>query len=337
MSTKLLVTLGPSSLNETVIKKMDVHDIFVFRINLSHTPYERLEETINEIRKYTKTPICIDSEGSQIRNQYMKGDSVFLQVGEIIKIHFSEIEGDNHNISFTPNFVAQQLKEGDILNIDFHSLQIQITEVHQDHCNAIVLKEGKVGSNKAVDLDRHIYMPALTEKDKKSIELGKKMGISHFALSFANSREDVVDFRKRIGENSYLISKIESRDGLINLDDITENSNAILIDRGDLSRQVPIHKIPFFQRRIVSHVRSTGRNVFVATNLLETMIKSKEPTRAEMNDIVSSVLQGANGLVLAAETAIGKYPVECVEMIRKTIIQCECWTPNTSISELLNN
>ncbi|MBW2599876.1 MAG: hypothetical protein JRC60_07360, partial [Deltaproteobacteria bacterium] len=132
-------------------------------------------------------------------------------------------------------------------------------------------------------------------------------------------------------------SKVESMAGLLNLEEIIDASDAILIDRGDLSRQVPIEKIPFFQRRIVSLARSREKKVFVATNLLESMVKTRQPTRAEVNDVISALDMGANGLVLAAETATGNYPVECVEMISKLINQFENWTPNTSIAELLSN
>ncbi|CAN2040233.1 Pyruvate kinase [Candidatus Magnetomoraceae bacterium gMMP-15] len=335
MAAKLLVTLGPASLREDVIKKIDQYGIFVFRINLSHTSIDKLEETINTIRKYTDTPICLDSEGAQIRNQTVQGGEVYFKEGEEVKIHFEEVEGDSKNISFTPTGIVKQFKIGDIIYIDFNEVSLKIISVNQDGCNAVVITGGKVGSNKAVDLNRDIELPSITSKDYKAVELGKEMGIKHFALSFAGSKADVKNFRSSIGSDSYMISKIESLDGLLNLSDIIENTDAILIDRGDLSRQVPIEKIPFFQRRIVSLARSRGKKVFVATNLLETMVKTRQPTRAEVNDVVSTLNMGASGLVLAAETAIGHYPVECAKIIRKLIQQFERWTPNTSIEELL--
>jgi pyruvate kinase len=335
MKIKLLVTLGPSSLNKLVISRLDQFNIFVFRINLSHTPIDKLEETIKKIRSFSDTPICLDSEGAQIRNQYMKGGTVFFQKDEIVKIHFDEIEGDEHNISFHPDFVAKSLIIGDVINIDFNLLSLKVIEIKDNYCNAIVLNDGMVGSNKATDLNRRIELPSLTEKDLKAIEIGKQNGINHFALSFAGSQQDVELFRSKVGMDKFIISKIESRKGLQNLNGILDVSDAILIDRGDLSRQVPIEKIPFFQRRIVSLARSKGIQAFVATNLLETMTTTKVPSRAEVNDIVSTLITGANGLVLAAETAIGKYPVECAEMIKSLVDEYEKWTPNTSINELM--
>ena len=337
MKIEKLVTLGPKSFNENIIKQIDEYDIFVFRINLSHTAVEDIEETINLIRKHTHTPICLDSEGGQIRNQSMNngGEVIFLK-GDKVKIHFSKVDGDSKNISFTPPNFAKQLEPGDILTIDFNEVKMLIDSKNHDHCMATVINGGKVGSNKAVDLNRSIKLPPITPKDEKAIEIGRKMGIKHFALSFAESKSDIERFRFLVGPESYLISKVESLAGLLNLADITEATDAVLIDRGDLSRQVPIEKIPFFQRRIVSFVRNWGKHVFVATNLLETMVLTRQPSRAEVNDVISTLEMGANGLVLAAETATGDYPVECVAMISKLIDQYQHWTPNTSIKELLS-
>ena len=143
--------------------------------------------------------------------------------------------------------------------------------------------------------------------------------------------------RKIVVEDASIISKIESRRGVINLDEIIDESDEILIDRGDLSREVSLEKIPFMQRRIISMSKSKGVPVYVATNLLESMVNGPGPTRAEIYDVVSTLLMGGNGLVLAAETAIGERPVEAVRMIRKLINQFNKWTPNTSIHELLEN
>ena len=336
MNTKILVTLGPSSLNKEVLTRIDRCGIFVFRINLSHTSIAKLADIINWIQLHTDTPICLDSEGAQIRNQCMANDAVHFVKGETVKIHASEVIGDPHNISFTPSSTVQQLQVSDILNIDFNNVRLQVQGVVSDGCDAIVISGGKVGSNKAVDSNRETNLAPITTKDEEAIEIGKRMGIRHFALSFAGSKADVELFRSKIGNDAYLISKVESVCGLKNLLDITESSDAILIDRGDLSRQVLIEKIPFFQRRITSLVRSKGKNVFVATNLLESMVTTHQPTRAEVNDVISTLMIGASGLVLAAETAAGLFPAECTEMTRKLINQFELWTPNTSMSELLN-
>lgn len=336
MNNKILVTLGPSSLNKSEIQKMDTKGVFVYRINLSHTPIDNLEETIKTIRSHTDTPICLDSEGAQIRNQNMINGQSELIKGEQITIHYNEVLGDSNNISFTPNFIVKELKVGDIISIDFDSAAIKIEEVRDQNILASVIEGGLVGSNKAADLNRQLELPPYTTKDKMAFEIGMGMGIKHFALSFASRKEHVDNLRDLVGHDAFIISKIENCSGLLNLPEILESTSAILIDRGDLSRQVSIEKIPFFQRRIIATARTAGKPVFVATNLLETMITNRTPTRAEVNDIVSTLEMGANGLVLAAETAIGHSPFQCVKMIKAIIHQYSKWTPNTSIKELLS-
>ncbi len=335
MDIRILITLGPSSLKEEVISSLDQESVYLFRINLSHTPIDSLEDTIRKIQKHTKVPICLDSEGAQIRNQSMINEEVLFQKHDIVKIHYDEILGDCHNISFTPNYIVKEFQLGDEIQIDFNSACLKVIEKNSSYCLGKVEVEGTVGSNKAANLERTLDLEAITLKDNNAITIGRKMGVKHFALSFAGSAEEVRLMRETAGNNSTIISKIENRRGLFNLDGIIDESDEILIDRGDLSREISIDKIPFLQRQIISIARSKDTPVYVATNLLESMVKVSHPNRAETNDVVSTLQMGANGLVLAAETAIGKFPLEAVKMVRRLINQYEKWSPNTSISELL--
>lgn len=337
MESKILITVGPSSLKKDIIKDVEKENIYLFRINMSHTPIDSIEATIAELQGYTSSPICIDSEGAQIRNQSMKSLSTNFEKNTVVKIHNEEIIGDSENISFHPSHVVKQLQVGDLISVDFDSVVFRVIEKNKDYCLANVEISGVVGNNKAANFNRSIELDPITKKDMKAIEIARDMGISNFALSFANSSEDVVKMRDLVGNQSKIISKIESRSGLRNLNGILKLTDEVLIDRGDLSREVDLVKIPFFQRRIISTARSNNTPVYVATNLHESMIKNNIPTRAEINDVVSTLLMGANGLVLAAETAIGNYPVEAVQSVRKLITQFERWTPNTSIEELLQD
>lgn len=314
---------------------MSEEGVSLFRINLSHTQLEDLEATIDTIRKYSDIPVCLDSEGAQVRNQCMENDVVFYRAGDKVKIHFEEILGDRENISFTPEYIGPQLEVGDEISVDFNSVLMRVTEKQARSCIAEIVLGGEVGSNKATNINKSVELKTITEKDKQAIEIGREMNIFHFALSFANSVQDVFKLRQLIGNEATLISKIESYNGLINLDGIITDSDEILIDRGDLSREVSLVKIPFLQRRIISIAKAKKTPVNVATNLLESMITNMLPTRAELNDVVSTLLMGADGLVLAAETAIGRFPVESVKRIKKLIEQYLAWTPNTTIEELL--
>ena len=181
------------------------------------------------------------------------------------------------------------------------------------------LSGGVIGSNKGVDINRNIKLDPITQKDFKAFQIAKKMKVKHFSFSFASCESDVKKMRNIIGNNSILISKIENKKGVKNLEEILKFSDSIIIDRGDLSRQVPIYKIPITQREIIKRARKKNKDTFVATNLLENMIEKINPTRAEVNDVISTLEMGAKGLVLAAETAIGKHPVETVGMINNLI------------------
>jgi len=337
MDIKILATLGPSSLNKNTVQTMASENVSLFRINLSHTKIDDVEDVIKKIQSWTDIPICLDSEGAQIRNQDMESESILFRKGEIVKIHFDDIIGNSGNISFTPKSVAPQLKIDDVIRVDFNAVKFRIVEKSEFFLLAIVESEGVVGSNKAADVDCDIDLDAVTPKDKVAFEIGLRYGINNFSLSFTNSAKDVEEVRKIIGQNSNLISKIESIKGVLNLGEILPVVDQILIDRGDLSREIPIEKIPFAQRRIISYARSKDVPVFVATNLLESMIQTNSPTRAEVNDVASTILMGANGLVLAAETAIGKFPIESVKMINSLICQYNRWTPESSFSDIIEN
>jgi len=335
--TKILVTLGPNSLSEDIIKKMDKEKVYLYRINMSHTSLDKLGDIIKSIKRFTSTPICIDSEGAQLRNQYMKEGKVLFNSGEKVRIHYSEIIGDSNNISFNNTYGTQQISVDDEIRIDFNGVKLKVFETGSDNCFAKVITGGYVGSNKAVSINKKIDLPSITEKDKLAIQIGREMGVRNYALSFSGSLNDVENFRTLAGPDNVIISKIESLNGLNNLDEIIKASDQILIDRGDLSREVRIEKIPFLQRNIIAHAKALGTPVHVATNLLESMIDFNEPNRAEVNDIISTLVMGTDGLVLAAETAVGEFPVECVCMIRRLIQQYNNWTPNSGIFDILNS
>mgnify|MGYP001219555946 CR=1 FL=1 len=336
MTIKILATLGPSSLNNKTVKKMTEQGVILFRINLSHTKLEDVEAIVKKIQSWTDVPVCLDSEGAQIRNQDMINESVYFQEGSTVTIHHKPIMGDSENISFTPDNVTQQLQVGDKIRVDFNSVCFIITKREQDCLIATVAEGGRVGSNKAADTDSDIVLDPVTPKDKEAFKIGLRLGVNNFSLSFTNSSEDVSQVRKVIGHDTNLISKIESIKGVLNLGEILPVVDQILIDRGDLSREVDIEKIPFLQRMILSYARSKETPVFIATNLLESMIQANSPTRAEANDVASTLLMGAKGLVLAAETAIGEYPIETVDMINSIIKQYNRWTPELSLRDFIS-
>ena len=286
----------------------------LFRINLSHAPLEDLGEVLWNLNKWTTVPICLDSEGAQVRNGSMTKEMTRFRKRDLIKIHSKAVVGDNLNMSFTPSCVFSELKIGDQVQVDFNSVSFRVINKNNGYLVAEVMEGGIVRSNKGAVVNRPLVLSAVTAKDKAAFELGLSMGIKNYALSFTHRASDVIEIRDIIG-NLSLISQIESIEGVLNIKEILPLVDQILIDRGDLLREIPIAKIPFLQRSLITYAKKYDTPVYVETNLLESMIESFSPTRAEANDVASTLLMGASGLVLAAETAIGKYPVDAVKMI----------------------
>jgi len=323
MNKEILCTLGPASLNKRVIARLESLGVSLFRINLSHTKIEALPGVIKEIQSHTAVPICLDTEGAQVRTGGLVDKEVVVKENGIIFVHRHSVPGDAFNFNFYPKCVFDELMLGDFISIDFNSVLVQVISIEKDKIALRVLNGGKIGQNKAVSVERDIPLPVLTEKDRAAMKIGAQMGIRHVALSFANRASDVAEIRAVCPENAFVISKIETRSGLVNLDAIARASDALLIDRGDLSRQEPIERIPRLQKTIIRRCKMAGKKVYVATNLLESMVTSNKPTRAEVNDVYNTLLDGADGLVLAAETAIGKNPIGCASMIVKLIHEFE--------------
>jgi len=314
----LYVTVGPSSFKKSMIEQLDAAGATLFRINMSHTSTDDLESVIKSLQDWSDVPVCVDSEGAQVRNRVMKSDSEFFSEKSYIKIYENdEMVGDSSKISLVPPGIVGQLVIGDRIRVDFDSVEMEVIEMDSGVVKAKVITEGYVGSNKACDISRDIKMPALTEKDKAALSIAKKCAVKDFSLSFCNRSNDVIEMRSYLEDGDRVISKIESIQGVKNMESIARESDELLIDRGDLSREVPIASIPFIQRSIVGKARAMNVPVNVATNLLESMIKKRTPTRSEVNDVVSTLLMGANGLVLAAETAIGEHPLLAVKMIKE--------------------
>lgn len=320
---KVICTVGPASLKPRLIRRLEKLGISLFRINLSHTPIEELRPAIAFLLENTTVPVCLDSEGAQIRTGTFAAPPTSLKRNSLIQVHRHPVSGTAEKFNFTPVSTIELLELGDLITIDFHAVVAEVMELESDRAVLRVRKGGHVGSNKACNVHRDIELPAITDKDRRAIEIGREMGVDHFALSFANRPEDVCEMRELIGPAATLISKIESRSGIANLEEIAGLSDAILIDRGDLSRQVPLEQIPGYQKDIIERVKAAGRPVYVATNLLESMVHMPVPTLAEISDIYNTLEDGADGLVLAAETAVGKFPAQCVEMVMSVIAEFE--------------
>jgi pyruvate kinase len=316
---QVLCTLGPASLKDDVIERLAARGVDLFRLNLSHTPLEAVEPTITRIRGLCSVPICLDTEGAQVRCGRVHGGTATFEPGQRVRLVAAEDPGGVDELPIRPRATFAALRPGSSLQVDFDGVVLRILEVGEDSAESVVAERGRVSSNRAVIVHSMPTLPTLTEKDRAAIAVGAACGIRHFALSFANHADDVTSVRTLLPPDNHLIAKIESASGVRNMDGIIETANAVLIDRGDLSREVALEHVPYYQKAIVRRANRWNRQVFVATNLLESMITNRRPTIAEANDIANTLLDGVHGLVLAAETAIGVDPVGTVDMVLRMI------------------
>jgi len=308
---KIFCTLGPSSLNKQFLN-FAKGKISIFRINMSHIDIKNLKRTIKFIRKFSNIPICIDTEGAQIRTKVKTTKKYYK--GNMLGIY-----KDKGNFNFYPNYVFKNLKKNDLLNIGFEGLITKIIKKTKDKIISKVIQGGKLENNKGVHLvNRKIKLNFLTQKDFAAINIAKKLKIKNYALSFTNDSSDIKKFNKLLpNENKFF--KIETKKALMQLNKIIPLGKNFLIDRGDLSKEVKTLMVPYYQRLIVKKMKKRNKNIFIATNFLESMVNNPYPNRGEANDIFSCMEMGADGLVLAGETAIGKYPIECVLFLKNMI------------------
>ncbi len=322
---KIIATIGPATDSEESLRKIKDKGVDFVRVNMSHSSIDYLKK-IMLLSKKVGIPFIIDTEGSQIRSGELIGNSITFQENQEIKIHTEPIVGNQDKICLKPGHIVSQLEPGDLIYIDFDTLTLRVSDIStitEGYITAKAITSGVLGRNKAVSIDpasqKKFTLPTLSEKDYQSIQLGLEEGIGYIAASFMRSGAAVDEVRKATQNTMRIISKIECMDALENLNDIIKKTDFLLIDRGDLSREIPLEKIPFTQKIIINKAKKQNKGVFVATNLLETMIEKRKPTRAEIHDILNTIVDGASGLTLAAETAIGKYPMECINMLNKII------------------
>ncbi len=332
----LICTLGPSSLNARVITQLEAIGVASFRINLSHTDIADLEGVIRLIQGCTSVPICIDTEGAQIRTGMMN-DGVEVSEGQTVRLVSEAIRGDSSTIPLTPGGVASRLEPSTWMSIDFDSVVLRVDRVRAGAAEATVVTGGEIGARKAVTALPSPTLSTFSEKDLLAIQIAKQHEIHEYDLSFCNNSRAVNELRAMIGPRDTIVAKIESREAVRNLVEIAQSADSILIDRGDLSREVRLEAIPLLQKAIIRKANSLGVPVYVATNFLESMVQRRAPTRAEVNDVINTLLDGASGLVLAAETAIGKYPIEAARMIAVLLKEYEGSIEGYHLDDLLGD
>ena len=323
MKNKIICTLGPSSFKTSILSSFKKLGVYIYRINMSHTSLYELEKKIKFLKKNKIKNICIDTEGAQLRTTKVK-KKIFLHKNKKIFISNKDKISNNRLINFYPIINLKKIKKGSYIYIGFDNLVLKVIKIlREDLIISKVITDGYLESNKGVHVSNSLSLDALTKKDIEAIKIASRHNLKYFAMSFVNEGKDIDLLKKKINKKCFIISKIETKNALKNLSTISRKSDALLIDRGDLSRYIEIENIPFIQESVAKYAKKNNQSLYVATNLLETMINQTQPTRAESHDIYSTLKQGAEGLVLAAETAIGKDPVGCVKFLKKCISSIE--------------
>lgn len=307
--TKILATIGPASLSVKTIKQLIANGASGFRINTAHGDFQQYEKIIKAIRSCGTQPIILDIKGPELRLRndepitLVKGKTLFFSFNKKDPIHFSHpVRGD--------------IKKGDVLLFADGQFKAVIKTVHKNGLSLTFKSFGELGKNKTVAIPgRDIKLPALSKKDKEAITFAKKHDIEYIALSFTRNAQDVKRVLKLLNNQTGIIAKIENQQGVDNAEDILRYASGIMVARGDLGVEIQQEHIPGVQKKLLRLCNEQGKLGIVATQVLESMVSNPVQTRAETTDIATAVLDGADCIMLSEETALGKYPVECVKTI----------------------
>mgnify|MGYP001162476967 FL=1 len=328
--TKIISTIGPASRSPILIKKLYDKGMNVIRINMSHTSIADMKKIVNDIKKINKSitssiGVMIDTQGPEIRTanfgkdiELVKGDEIFLvsksqrKKKEILIDNLSHVKG---------------LKTGGKISLDNGQIDLKILSLSKQHIKCLVLDNGKISEKKHVNFPgAKIKLPTLTDKDKLDLNEALKTGVDFIALSFCRSAKDLKQLKGFIRKSKSIpeiFAKVEDQEGVKNIREITKNSDGLMIARGDLGIETDMTNLPYVQRNMVKIASELGKKSIVATQLLESMIKKPHPTRAEVSDVTNAVYEGADALMLSAETSIGNHPIKCVQYLRDISLNAE--------------
>lgn len=323
--TKIVATLGPSSGDAKTIGSLMKAGVDVFRINFSHGTHAEHQARFQTIRKLAQKQgrhfsILADLQGPKLRVGHFQSGSVVLKVGQSFCLDMNPAVGDNKRVNLPHPEIYKVAKNGMSLLLNDGQIRLKITKVDKDSIQTKVLVGGVLSDHKGVNLpDVLLPISALTDKDKKDLNFALKLGVDWIGLSFVQQPDDVRLARRLIGEMAGIIVKVEKPSAMTHLEEIVSLADGIMVARGDLGVECPIETVPAMQRKIVDTCRRFGKPVIVATQMLESMIQTPVPTRAEVSDVATAVYEGADCVMLSAETAAGKYPVQAVATMRKII------------------
>lgn len=318
---KILATLGPSSSDEPAIKALHNAGADVFRINMSHASHPVMRDLVSKIRNVENEVgrpigILVDLQGPKLRVGQFEAGSVTLTDGATFQLDSDPLPGNQSRVCLPHPEILQALKPGDRLLLDDGKLRLVVTQAKPDAATVQVEVGGPLSDRKGVSVpDTEIGVSAMTEKDRNDLDAAMQSDIDWIAVSFVQRPEDMAEVRKIVRGRAGILAKIEKPQAIGRLPEIIELSDAIMVARGDLGVELPLEQVPGIQKQMVRLARSAGKPVVVATQMLESMIKAPVPTRAEVSDVATAIFEGADAVMLSAESAAGDYPVEAVAMM----------------------
>lgn len=316
-NVKIIATLGPASDTPEMIRKLFDAGVDVFRLNMSHLDHKGLKRVhglVRDVEKEVERPIgiLVDLQGPKLRIGEMK-DGTVLKEGARFRLDTAKKPGDASRAFLPHPAIFDAVTAGQSLLLDDGKIRLRVTGKARDHIDTEVTVGGKLTSRKGVSLpDTMLPLAALTEKDRGDLDAALNLGVDWIALSFVQRPDDVAEVRKLARGRAAVLAKIEKPQALAHLNEIIEISDAIMVARGDLGVELPLEQVPGWQKRLTRAARRSGKPVVVATQMLESMISAPTPTRAEVSDVATAVFEGADAIMLSAESAAGQYPIEAV-------------------------
>ena len=330
--TKIICTIGPTTETFYSIKKLHEAGMNVARLNMSHSDHKNAKKIIDRIKKLNKevmnpVGILLDTQGPEIRTGNTS-QVVNLEPGQLVSFTIrDEVDVETTSIRVHYDELIQSVNVGTLISLDNGLLNFKVLKKTKNELECKVLDGGKLGSKRHVNLPGiRINLPSVTEKDKKDIAFGLKENVDFIALSFVRHASDIDDLKKVLRNQAKkvkVISKIEDREGLANIEEICKVSDSVMVARGDLGIETDLSNLPNIQRKIMANCARYGVSSIVATHLLESMIENPTPTRAEVTDVANAIYEGADAVMLSGETTVGKYPTEAVSFISRIAKQTE--------------
>lgn len=330
--TKIICSIGPASDNPEVMARMVSNGMNCARINLSHATEEsalKIISTVRVVRKLTGMPVAImyDTKGPEFRTLEFENGGIKIQSGEMIKMVKEKVIGNNFQFSVNHPDAIDKINIGNHVLIDNALLELEVIDKNNNYVLLKAINSGEIKNHKTINVPGvDLNLPFISETNHNDIVFAATHSCDYLALSFVNTKEDVLLVRDIIsasGGDAKIIAKIESKKGIDNLDEIIEVSDGIMVARGDLGVEVPLEKLPMLQKEIIKKCRENGKFAIVATEMLASMYTSPRPTRAEVSDIANAVLDGTDCVMLSGETTIGKYPIEAVSYMNKICQEAE--------------